>query len=623
MRRGWPTLLSFVLVTSFVFAAAPTTAGAAVTKCNGLEATILGTSGPDQLWGTPQRDVIMARGGDDVIWGREGNDVICGGYGADVIYGGAGDDLIFAGPGSDTVYGKRGNDQIWGGGGNDLLEGQRGADVIYGKDGDDETWGGLGIDTARGGNGSDRCHAEQEQGCEQNPIDFSLERFFLNQAAPVADSVQSAAARISPVAARAGIARAFVAASQSGHPETPVVELHWRTAGGASGSVALSGPSVVPTNPSEASLTSTFNHVFDETLLKEGLDIYVVVDPANQVRENLEGNNRWPASGWADLQVTSVPTLEIMLVPIRLNGQSMSISPAYAEQLLSKTVRAHPVADISIDIHAQYTFNGSSFSDWETLLEEMLALRSQEGNEHVYVAVLPQSICCGVGGIGYIGGPASVAVADDHIISHELGHNLSLRHAPCGGVAGADQNYPYSGGGIGTWGYDIETGATYDPATHKDLMGYCNPSWISDYHFAKVIDFRSAPWGYGVAAPVGSDETVLTFSGTITGVTDTAGPGLDAARFGAPAATAQVQRHGDATNFVTTPAGPYTIAGYDPRGRQLFAMPFQGYEIADLPEAAGKRSFATAVRLAAADAARVVTVKVFHHGQEIGAADLG
>ena len=38
---------------------------------------------------------------------------------------------------------------------------------------------------------------------------------------------------------------------------------------------------------------------------------------------------------------------------------------------------------------------------------------------------------------------------------HELGHSMSLRHAPCGLLFDPDPNYPYPSGEIGVWGYDF------------------------------------------------------------------------------------------------------------------------------------------------------------------------
>jgi len=79
-------------------------------ECDGVAATITGTSGPDDLVGTPDADVIQGNGGADEIRGLGGNDLICGGDGTDHIEGNAGNDVLRGGPGSDTGLGGLGSD---------------------------------------------------------------------------------------------------------------------------------------------------------------------------------------------------------------------------------------------------------------------------------------------------------------------------------------------------------------------------------------------------------------------------------------------------------------------------------------------------------------------------------
>ena len=123
--------------------------------CNGLQATIVGSDGADNLVGTASADVIVAMGGDDTIEGAAGNDVICGGYGNDVVNGAAGNDTVFAGPGNDEVKGGPDNDTLYGQAGNDNLRGSRGDDVINGDAGDDLIDGGWGNDVIKGGPDND------------------------------------------------------------------------------------------------------------------------------------------------------------------------------------------------------------------------------------------------------------------------------------------------------------------------------------------------------------------------------------------------------------------------------------------------------------------------------------
>jgi len=73
---------------------------------------------------------------------------------------------------------------------------------------------------------------------------------------------------------------------------------------------------------------------------------------------------------------------------------------------------------------------------------------------------------------------------------HELGHAHGRGHAPCapgGAIQGVDSRYPYSGGQIGTWGWDARSEKLHAP-TVKDMMGYCEPAWISDYTYKALAD---------------------------------------------------------------------------------------------------------------------------------------
>jgi Ca2+-binding RTX toxin-like protein len=85
---------------------------AAAVQCAGLNATIVGTGGPDTLDGTDGSDVIVGGGGGDTIRGWGGNDVICGDDGNDNIDAGAAQDRVYGGPGSDMLSGGAGVDEV-------------------------------------------------------------------------------------------------------------------------------------------------------------------------------------------------------------------------------------------------------------------------------------------------------------------------------------------------------------------------------------------------------------------------------------------------------------------------------------------------------------------------------
>lgn len=95
--------------------------GADIVRCKGQQATIIGTSGGDEIDGTSGRDVIVALGGKDKVLGLAGKDLICGGGGRDKLNGGGG---------KDTLLGQKGADTLKGGGGNDTCTGGKGTDVL-------------------------------------------------------------------------------------------------------------------------------------------------------------------------------------------------------------------------------------------------------------------------------------------------------------------------------------------------------------------------------------------------------------------------------------------------------------------------------------------------------------
>lgn len=166
-------------------------------SCQGEEATIVGTSGDDDLKGTPGPDVVQLGRGDDRFKGRGGDDLICGGAGEDILLGGAGDDSIRGNRDADRLRGQRGDDlarggsdadRVSGGAGDDVIRGQASGDELrggpdddrlnggsseddlHGNSGDDRLRGGSGADDLNGGPGTDSCGAEpagsRRAGCE-------------------------------------------------------------------------------------------------------------------------------------------------------------------------------------------------------------------------------------------------------------------------------------------------------------------------------------------------------------------------------------------------------------------------------------------------------------------------
>jgi hypothetical protein len=143
-------------------------------------------------------------------------------------------------------------------------------------------------------------------------------------------------------------------------------------------------------------------------------------------------------------------------------------------------------------------------------------------------------------------------------MAHEVGHNMGRQHSPCGGAGNPDPAYPYAGGGIGVYGLDVATAQVKLPTSYKDFMGYCSPSWVSDYVWTSIIAYRQSNPNYAPPAPLTAVAGLLVWGRiTPTGVV------LEPA-FRVPAPSA-----------APAGGGAYRIVGLAADGRVLFSQPVE------------------------------------------------
>jgi Ca2+-binding RTX toxin-like protein len=81
-----------------------------ITGIPGMENTIAGNSGNDEIYGHGKSDFLLGNGGNDVLEGRNAPDTLYGGGGDDTLNGGSGNDLLNGDVGSDTLTGGSGGD---------------------------------------------------------------------------------------------------------------------------------------------------------------------------------------------------------------------------------------------------------------------------------------------------------------------------------------------------------------------------------------------------------------------------------------------------------------------------------------------------------------------------------
>ena len=254
----------------------------------------------------------------------------------------------------------------------------------------------------------------------------------------------------------------------------------------------------VPTRINESTLAGSYNVEIPGSAIQPGVEMVVELDPGSLVSLAPESQIRYPTEGAMALDVVEPPVYRIILVPtISLPAPDSAVfdwvdgvNPESEQMRLARTIL--PVGDMEVEVRETYTtnLNLQNFSNWWRWRNEIGVLYEQEGRRGYYYGVVSRNLL-GVAGIANIGYPVSVGSDVDYVHTHEVGHTMNLYHAPCGGAGGPDPQYPYEGGSIGVWGYDMAEGMLLDPGRYTDVMSYCFESiWISDYQFDRAMTHR-------------------------------------------------------------------------------------------------------------------------------------
>ena len=383
-------------------------------------------------------------------------------------------------------------------------------------------------------------------------------------------AVQSARTPVTLVANEPALLRVFVAADSGASASFPAVRARFFADGRELHAVSIPGSSrPLPTaaNQAEDSLAHSANALIPASVLVPGLEVEVEIDPEDRLPSGIGVPGRWPAEGRRALDVGRVPPLELTLVPFllendpgRLRELADRVKNLTADDEVFRLTRdVLPVEAFNVTAHEPvWTSIVPNFDNHSAILSEVHALRIIEGGTRHYMGVLE-----GGGGVAAAPGWVSASGLWGPTIAHELGHNMSLGHAPCGDPDFLDEDYPYSNGSIGSWGYDFETEELVPPS-RPDLMSYCHPDeWVSDYSFNRALGFRenldTAP---GATAAV---RSVLLW-----GRTDPDGvPVLE------PAFVVH------APPSAPREDGPFRLAGLTFGGDTLFALSFAAEEVAD------------------------------------------
>jgi hypothetical protein len=426
-------------------------------------------------------------------------------------------------------------------------------------------------------------------------------------------SVQTFTGAVPLVKDKNGFLRVFVVANQV-NASAPAVRVRFYSGGTLIQTSTINPPGLTtPQAPDESSLSSSWNLAVPGSLIQPNLSILADVDPSNAIAEADESDNSFPASGTPlPLTVRATSTFNVRFVPVvqSANGSVGNVTAANKDQFLVQTLKMHPITSVSADVRTTpYTTttkaaltSDNSNNAWSTVLSELNALRVSEGGSLNYYGVVHTSYTSGVAGIGYIGVPTAMGwdnlPSASEVAAHEWGHNWGRQHAPCGGANNPDPNFPYSGGYIGVYGYDVAAGQLKPPTTSHDLMGYCDNTWISDYTYAGVLDYRTAH-----PDVVGGTGQAMQPCLLVWGRIEHGQPVLEPAFL----ITTRPQ--------LPRASGGYSLDGRAADGSSVFHLSFSPDAIADDPN--GDRQFAFAVPLSDRRAAQVSSLQLAGQGRSV------
>ncbi|WP_419858617.1 leucine-rich repeat domain-containing protein [Candidatus Palauibacter irciniicola] len=404
-------------------------------------------------------------------------------------------------------------------------------------------------------------------------------------------AVQSRDFPVPLVANRPALLRVFPTAPDGESVDFPAVRARFYLDGEEAYTADIPSPGgTVPAEAGEGSLHASANATIPAAVLQPGLELVVEIDPDETLGATVGIARRIPESGRQAIDVRKVPPLHLTFLPVLRPGQEESgflerVAELSADDAMFWPTRFWlPVAEFTLDVRETFFTSAATGSE---LLREIEAIRVMEGGPGYYMGGLPSSLTVdlGVGGLAIRPGRSSLSHLDSTTVAHELGHNMILRHAPCGGANLTDPDFPDRAGRIGAWGFDPTRFALISPET-ADLMSACDPSWISPFGFGQALDHRT-PGEPGAAGR--AERTLLVWGGT-----DAAGvPFLD------PAFAV------DAPPTLPRSEGPYTLTGRAAAGEELFSINFDMQEVAH-GDGGASFVFALPVPLAWADRLKAI-----------------
>ena len=383
----------------------------------------------------------------------------------------------------------------------------------------------------------------------------------------------------------------------------PAIDVTITTPGAGTTTVqATANASGIP-QTSDRTSSQTYVAIIPGAQVGPGMEISVDINADDTVPITAGSDTRFPASGTLPLDVRELSAFGADFYSIRYagNGATGNLPTATPEAFMQRLVDMFPIGEYDGRFISTYTteINPVTSSAWGRILNEFAMAVTISGGTRYSYGLVDASIARGAGGIAYIGGRTGLGIDRApgalETYAHEVGHSLLQYHAPCGDPAGVNPEFPYDEGGIGEIGYNVRTGTILSSFSRKDLMTYCDPTWISDYTYQRVFAYRlyldgnidasvaSGPFANVSVDPIppepvrGPKQDVLVVWGQMS----------DEGLVLEPAFTV------DAPSVLPAQDGPYRLQGRDASGAELFSLSFAATPVAH--GASNERSFVFAI----------------------------
>lgn len=336
------------------------------------------------------------------------------------------------------------------------------------------------------------------------------------------DGVSVQAREVPVVEGRDALIRVFVTPEADWQAREVMFRFELASAGGSTSLDAtqlVSGPSV------EGDLTTTINFEVPGEKITADLAVSVAayeVDPNVQIEGNTDAA-RYPIEGTQPLMTeSSGDALKVVIIPVRYDadgsGRMPDISDENIARMRDEMFRLYPARKVELTVGDPLPWSKTIQANgrgWQNLLQAIISKRMSDAvptNVYYYGVFTPvesltqfcaQGCVAGLSptssdptdewargsiGLGYGGQLGGTNTAQTFV--HEVGHAHGREHAPCQlGGQPSDPGFPYAGGKIGVWGYDLIKKTLVDPEGRtRDMMGYCQPIWVSDYTYSALFE---------------------------------------------------------------------------------------------------------------------------------------